>query len=300
MMGRLIVNGFSWILMELISIVHVMKRKFYICLLFLTANIINADYYQLGDFVENFGAQICVNDSGDENWEYNSQGNNNVIFLSIFATWWGGCQAEAPYLEEIHQQYINENVIIISAGKSWGAPYTCEEWATTFGLSFPILDDESDSLSSIFGNSIPHNVVLDGNGQVIYTSPGHNLDPIIEAIEEGLNTIIPDLDNDGVLDNVDNCVDIYNPEQIDTDLDNIGDECDNCDNLNIFVDENIYGEIDSLNNFTIDIFDLLTLVDIITYNDIENCGFYIGDITNDGLVNVFDVIALSQIILHDR
>ena len=73
--------------MELISNVKVMKIKFYICLLFLTANIINADYYQLGDFVENFGAQICVNDSGDENWEYNSQGNNNVIFLSIFATW---------------------------------------------------------------------------------------------------------------------------------------------------------------------------------------------------------------------
>tara|TARA_B100001250_G_scaffold106749_1_gene89964 strand:- start:447 stop:668 length:222 start_codon:yes stop_codon:yes gene_type:complete len=73
--------------MELISNVKTMKIKFYICLLFLTANIINADYYQLGDFVENFGAQICVNDSGDENWEYNSQGNNNVIFLSIFATW---------------------------------------------------------------------------------------------------------------------------------------------------------------------------------------------------------------------
>tara|TARA_Y100000996_G_scaffold400900_1_gene371324 strand:+ start:83 stop:304 length:222 start_codon:yes stop_codon:yes gene_type:complete len=73
--------------MELISNVSVMKMKLYTCLLFLTANIINADYYQLGDFVENFGAQICVNDSGDENWEYNSQGNNNVIFLSIFATW---------------------------------------------------------------------------------------------------------------------------------------------------------------------------------------------------------------------
>ena len=73
--------------MELISNIYFMKLKFYTCLIFLTANIINADYYQLGDFVENFGAQICVNDSGDENWEYNSQGNNNVIFLSIFATW---------------------------------------------------------------------------------------------------------------------------------------------------------------------------------------------------------------------
>ena len=51
-----------------------MTSLFYILSLFLTANTINADYYQLGDFVENFGAQICVNDNGDENWEYNSQG----------------------------------------------------------------------------------------------------------------------------------------------------------------------------------------------------------------------------------
>ena len=29
-------------------------------------------------------------------------------------------------------------------------------------------------------------------------------------------------------------------------------------------------------------------------------GFYLGDVTNDGLVNVFDVIALSQIILYNR
>jgi len=29
-------------------------------------------------------------------------------------------------------------------------------------------------------------------------------------------------------------------------------------------------------------------------------GFYLGDFTNDGLVNVFDVIALSQIILYNR
>ena len=64
-----------------------MKKLLYIHILLLTVNIANADYYQLGDIVENFGAQICVNDNGDEIWEYNSQGNNKVIFLSIFATW---------------------------------------------------------------------------------------------------------------------------------------------------------------------------------------------------------------------
>ena len=262
-------------------------------------NVAIANYYQLGDIVENFGAPICMNGNGEQIWEYNSQGTNQVTLLSFFATWWGGCQAEAPYLEEIHQQYIDENVKIIAVGESWGSPYTCEEWTTTFGITFPILDDEIDSLSSIFSNAIPHNIVIDGNGQVIYTEAGHNLSPILEAIDEGLNTIVSDLDNDGVFDDIDNCIDIYNPEQIDFDLDHIGDECDNCDNLNVFIDGNIYGDINLNGNFTIDIFDLLTLTDIIAFNNQGSCGFDIGDITNDGAVNILDVISLSQIILND-
>ena len=58
-----------------------------------------------------------------------------------------------PYLEEIHHQYINENVTVIF-GEKLGSPYTCEEWSTNFGLSFPILDDES-TLSSILVAQYP-------------------------------------------------------------------------------------------------------------------------------------------------
>ena len=137
-----------------------------------------------------------------------------------------------------------------------------------------------DSLSFIFGNSIPHNVVINGNGQVIYTSPGHNLNAIINAIEEGLSSIIPDTDGDEILDDLDNCVDIYNPGQSDFDADNIGDDCDLCDNLNVFTNANIYGEVYEQNNY-----------------DINSCGYEIGDITGDGEVNIFDAISIIQMII---
>lgn len=37
-----------------------------------------------------------------------------------------------------------------------------------------------------------------------------------------------DSDNDSVLDTIDNCPFVYNPDQRDTDGDKIGDICDNC------------------------------------------------------------------------
>ena len=104
-----------------------------------------SQYYQVGDEVQNFGAPICMNGNGNDIWSYEQNGINKVIFLSIFASWWGGCQAEAPQLEAIQQQFLDDNVILLTAGKSWMQPYSCLQWATNFGLSIPILDDESDS-----------------------------------------------------------------------------------------------------------------------------------------------------------
>ena len=144
-----------------------------------------------------------------------------------------------------------------------------------------------------------HNVVIDGNGQVLYSFPEHNLNAIIDAIEEGLSTIILDTDSDGILDDVDNCVDIFNPNQDDLDADSIGDACDECDNLNVYINGNVYRELNDQNNYNIDIFDLLTLIDIIAFDNINSCGFDIGDITGDGNVNMFDVFAIAQMILSE-
>ena len=53
-----------------------------------------------------------------------------------------------------------------------------------------------------------------------------------DAIESALNSIIPDTDGDGILDDMDNCIGVENIDQIDSDGDGFGDECDICDNTN--------------------------------------------------------------------
>ena len=99
----------------------------------------------------------------------------------------------------------------------WGQPYSCTSWAETFGQTFPVLDDNSgNNIYALFGiGYVPHNVVIGGDGTVIYSQSGHNLSAILTAIEEGIENLVLDMDADGVMDNADNCIEDYNPNQID-------------------------------------------------------------------------------------
>ena len=120
-----------------------------------------------------------------------------------------------------------------------------------------------------------------------------------DAIESALNSIIPDTDGDGILDDIDNCIGVENIDQIDSDEDGFGDECDICDNLNTWVGLNINGNINLDGSYEIDVFDLLALADIVLNNYTENCGFEIADLNGDNSVNVFDVITLAQFIIDN-
>ena len=176
----------------------------------------------------------------------------------------------------------------MGVGSDWST-YSCAAWCNTFGITYTMLDDISSDVYWMFGNGyVPHNVILDHQGVVLYSQSGFNSSSIVGVIQEALNNI--DADNDGVYNGNDNCPDIYNPDQEDSDYDGIGDECDYCNNL-IFVDGNLDG------NESIDIFDILMLVDVILGANENSCLAEAGDINDDGVVNVLDVIGLVQRIL---
>ncbi len=211
---------------------------------------------------------------------------------------------EAPQTEEIWQDYLSENedhLNVIANGFDWTS-YSCQSWTSVFGISYPMLDGGSSGGEAwaLFGNGyIPHNVVLDHNYQVIYTASGYNESAILNAIDLALSYVPRDQDGDGIMDSTDNCIATFNNHQNDYDQDGAGDACDSCNNLDIFVEGNINGTMNSLSDEpSIDIFDVLSLTDIVLYGIDGGCGHEIGDIREDGDVNVLDIIALVQMVLN--
>jgi hypothetical protein len=41
--------------------------------------------YTVGDIVDNFGAEACVN--GEGYWDYDTDGLNKIVWLNLFTSW---------------------------------------------------------------------------------------------------------------------------------------------------------------------------------------------------------------------
>ena len=145
---------------------------------------------------------------------------------------------------------------------------------------------------------IPHNVVIDHNMNVVYTSSGFNQSSIINAIEEALSNLPADNDEDGFDDPEDNCPETYNPNQEDIDQDGMGDVCDICNNASIWILGNLDGNQNQNGLAVIDVMDVLTLVDMLLTGEFGNCAYETANTHVDAHVNVLDVVTLVQMILN--
>ena len=152
---------------------------------------------------------------------------------------------------------------------------------------------ESQSFSGSF--IIDSDAWNSANIKIISVVQNSSTSEIFQAYQMSVNNF--DSDDDGVLGSQDNCPNVYNPNQSDIDDDAIGDACDICDNANVWVYGNINGEVDTDQFYEIDIFDLLTLSDIMSSDDTESCGSQISDVNGDGNINQLDIFQFVALIM---
>ena len=143
----------------------------------------NSAALSVGDSFSGFSdLNICAN----EDIGYDHGDTSTVILLSLFASWWGTCQGHVSSLEALHQQYYQQGLIIISAGKDIGDPYTCESWKTTFGANYLIANDNDGTIEQQFSidGQVPYHVLIDKSRTIRHSGSGYDqgtLESLIQA-----------------------------------------------------------------------------------------------------------------------
>lgn len=105
------------------------------------------------------------------------------VAINFWATWCGPCVKELPYFDQLYKTGIADVVAIHSALVTDDV----ENYLSGFDYSLPFALDEDGTAAGIFGVSsmLPHTVVLDEEGNVIYNSAGSlDYDQLLKILGE--------------------------------------------------------------------------------------------------------------------
>ncbi len=106
-----------------------------------------------------------------------------VVYMDWAADWCGPCAEQAVTAEGLFQTFKSQGLqmltLLISGSTS--------VWATTYGLTFPVLDDHEETIGAIFDDYfLPLNIVLDRNMTIRYRFAGTDENGIKAAIRKYL------------------------------------------------------------------------------------------------------------------
>ncbi|MGQ9472726.1 MAG: TlpA family protein disulfide reductase [Candidatus Caldatribacteriaceae bacterium] len=108
------------------------------------------------------------------------------IILVFFSPRCGDCKEEMPYLEELYKNHKDQNLVVVGVGIRNKKDIL--DFVKKYGISFPIVVDETIEVSKSFGVFLlPHLVFLDKKGKITYSEAG-KIPP--EKLQEYLKTIL--------------------------------------------------------------------------------------------------------------
>lgn len=102
-----------------------------------------------------------------------------IVFLNFWATWCPPCEEEMPLMQEIHDQYKDQGVVILAVSPTVlqlkggtddaEAERQVRQYIQEKGYTFPVILDKGSKAWSIYQQrGIPTNYVIDADGVIRY------------------------------------------------------------------------------------------------------------------------------------
>ena len=112
-------------------------------------------------------------------------GKGKVVLVDFWASWCGPCRREMPNLVHAYKQFKNKNFEIVGVSLDQNSN-AWKESIEKLNLTWPQMSDlkfwDSEGAKLYAVNSIPHTVLIDGNGTII--ARGLHGDKLLEKLEE--------------------------------------------------------------------------------------------------------------------
>ena len=102
-----------------------------------------------------------------------SQMRGKTTIINFWASWCGPCKMEAPHLQEFYEEYSDQVEIVAVNITSKDKREDAEAFVEQYGLTFPVLLDETGEISTMYGAfAIPTTVFLNEKGEIIHEYAG--------------------------------------------------------------------------------------------------------------------------------
>ncbi len=97
-----------------------------------------------------------------------SQLRGNVVLLNFWATWCPPCREEMPSMEELHQRYKNQGLVLLAVNVEAEGYEAVSRFLPGKDYTFPILLDSAAEVQNQYKVfRFPETFIIDRNGMVV-------------------------------------------------------------------------------------------------------------------------------------
>lgn len=91
-----------------------------------------------------------------------------AVLLNFWASWCGPCQHEMPSLETLYQKYKDRGFVVLGVSLDEDGWAPVKEFLQRVPVSFPIVNDASQSLSENYQTyRVPETFLIDTQGRIV-------------------------------------------------------------------------------------------------------------------------------------